>query len=329
MFTRKLGQSNIDVSALGLGCWAIGGPWTVNGEHPAGWGDVDDAESVRAIQYAVDHGINFFDTAANYGAGHSERLLGRALAGRRAQAIIATKFGYRVDEDAKDVTHYGDPRQGEVASHIRRDCEASLRRLDTDIIDLYQFHVGYYHPEKVGPILVVLEDLVAEGKIRYYGWSTDNPEGARVFSQGEHCIAIQHDLTVVRDAPALIQLCEEKNLASINRSPLGRGLLTGKYTQKSTFPKNDLRSRGDFAERWAEPMLDKLDAVREILTSQGRTLAQGALCWIWARSPVTIPIPGFRHVAQLKENIAAMAHGSLEAEEMQKINELLSGLEGV
>ena len=164
MFTRKLGQSNIEVSALGLGCWAIGGPWTVNGQHPAGWGEVDDAESIQAIHYAVDYGVTFFDTAANYGAGHSERILGRALADRRDQVIIATKFGYRVDEAAKDITHYGDPRAGNVASHIRQDCENSLRRLDTDIIDLYQFHVGYYQPEKVGPILDVLENLVAEGK---------------------------------------------------------------------------------------------------------------------------------------------------------------------
>jgi aryl-alcohol dehydrogenase-like predicted oxidoreductase len=329
MFTRNLGKSSIEVSALGLGCWAIGGPWTMNGEHPAGWGEVDDAESVQAIHYALDHGINFFDTAANYGAGHSERILGRALTGRRDQVIIATKFGYRVDEDAKDVTHYGDPRQGNVATHIRQDCENSLRRLDTDVIDLFQFHVGYYLPEKVGQILALLEDLVAEGKIRYYGWSTDNPEGARVFSQGEHCIAIQHDLTVVRDAPALIQLCQEENLASINRSPLGRGLLTGKYTRKSTFPENDIRSRSDFTERWAEPVLDKLDAVRDILTGHDRTLAQGALCWIWARSPVTIPIPGFRNVAQLKENIAALDHGPLDEEDREAIDELLSRSEGV
>ena len=327
MLTRPLGKSNIEVSALGLGCWAIGGPWMVNGRHPAGWGEVNDAESIRAIQYAIDNGINFFDTAANYGAGHSERILGRALAARRDQAVIATKFGYRVDTIAKDITHYGDPRTGDVASHVRQDCEDSLRRLNTDVIDLYQFHVGYYSPEKTGPILEVLEELVEEGKIRAYGWSTDNPEGARQFSQGKHCAAIQHDLTVVVDAPELIRLCQKNNLASINRSPLGRGLLTGKYTRESVFPENDIRSRDDFKDRWIEPVLGSLDAVRTVLTDHGRTLVQGALCWIWGRSPITIPIPGFRNVTQLEENIAALDHGPMDDEEMSAIDALLARAE--
>ncbi len=324
MLTRTLGKSDFRVSGLGLGCWAIGGPWTVGGRHPAGWGEVDDAESIRAIHFALDHGITFFDTAANYGAGHSERILGCALAGRRDQVVIATKFGYRVDEAAKDVTHYGDPREGDVVSHVRQDCEDSLRRLGTDVIDLYFFHVGYYQPEKVGPILEVLEALVEEGKIRWYGWSTDNLEGARAFSKGEHCAAIQHNLTVVRDAPEMVQFCLEKGLASIVRSPLGRGLLTGKYTSESTFADNDIRSREDFKEGWVEPMLGKLAAVHEILTRHGRTLPQGALSWIWARSPAAVPIPGFRNEAQLAENIAALDQGPLPDEDMQAIDDILA-----
>lgn len=323
MLTRKLGRSKIEVSALGLGCWAIGGPWTFDG-HQAGWGDVDDKESIRAIHYALDQGINFFDTAANYGCGHSERVLGHTLAGHRDRVVIATKFGYRVDEETKNVSHYGNPHSGDVASHIRQDCEDSLRRLRIDCIDLYQFHVAYYLPEQTGEIRLTLEDLVAAGKIRFYGWSTDNPEAARVFSEGEHCVAIQHDLTVVKDAPQILQLCEEKKMASINRSPLGRGLLTGKYTSASTFPENDLRSRKNFADRWAKPILGNLNAIREVLTNDGRTLAQGALCWIWARSGCTLPIPGFRNVAQLEENIAALAFGPLSKKELKQIDELLS-----
>jgi aryl-alcohol dehydrogenase-like predicted oxidoreductase len=102
MFKRRLGKSEIEVSALGLGCWAIGGPWTLDG-LPAGWGKVDDGESIRAIHCALDLSVNFFDTAANYGCGHSERILGRAVAGRRDKVIIATKFGYLVDEENKNV----------------------------------------------------------------------------------------------------------------------------------------------------------------------------------------------------------------------------------
>src|SRR5574342_105756 len=102
MFRRRLGRSNLEVSAMGLGCWAMGGRWTYNNE-PAGWGQVDDAESIRAIHYALDAGINFFDTAANYGCGHSERVLGQALAGRRDKVILATKFGYIIDEEKRIV----------------------------------------------------------------------------------------------------------------------------------------------------------------------------------------------------------------------------------
>src|SRR5687768_10298198 len=172
MFTRRLGRSNLEVSALGLGCWAIGGPWDwleADGSTAAvGWGRVDDAESIRAVHQALEAGINFFDTAANYGCGHSERILSRAIAGRREQVILATKFGYVVDEEKKVVTE-----TDEVLPRIRQECEDSLRRLQTDYIDLYQFHVNEYPVEKAAAVRDLLETLVDEGKIRWYGWSTD------------------------------------------------------------------------------------------------------------------------------------------------------------
>jgi aryl-alcohol dehydrogenase-like predicted oxidoreductase len=130
MFTRTLGRSNIEVSALGLGCWAIGGPWSWSDGRAMGWGQVDDAESARAIHKALDLGVSFFDTAANYGAGHSERILGQALAGRRDRVVIATKFGHVVDEETR-VVHDDDV----LLENIRQDCENSLRRLGTDYID--------------------------------------------------------------------------------------------------------------------------------------------------------------------------------------------------
>ena len=139
--TRTLGRSGIKVSALGLGCWAVGGPWTFNG-LPAGWSRVDDAESLRAIHRAFELGATFFDTAANYGAGHSERLLAQAFKGRRDKVVIATKFGYHVDEVTKAVIFYDHKEEeSNVASRLRTDVEASLKRLDTDYIDVYQLHV--------------------------------------------------------------------------------------------------------------------------------------------------------------------------------------------
>jgi aryl-alcohol dehydrogenase-like predicted oxidoreductase len=320
---RKLGRSDIEVSAIGMGCWAIGGPWTIHGNQ-AGWGEVDDNESIRAIHCALDLGVNFFDTAANYGCGHSEQILGRALVGRRDQVVLATKFGYMVDEETKRVEFYDDDLNSDkVVTNLRQDCEASLRRLNTDYIDLYQFHINKYTLSKAPAVRDALEKLVSEGKVRCYGWSTDNPEGARVFAEGEHCVAIQHRLNVAMDAPDMLAVCDEFGLASINRGPLARGVLTGKYTADSKFAQNDLRDGDSFRSGWIIPTLEKLGAIRDILTSNGRTLPQGALAWIWGRNEKTIPIPGIRTSAQARENVAAMQFGPLSQEQMVEIERLI------
>ncbi len=317
-FQRTLGRFGLQVSAMGLGCWAIGGLWYWL-DGPGGWGDIDDNESVRAIHAALNLGINFFDTAANYGTGHSERILGRALKGKRDQAVIATKFGFVVDEAAKRVTL----RTDDHLLHVRDECEDSLRRLNTDVIDVYQLHVWDYPLEKVPAMVDLLESLVSEGKIRYYGWSTDSVEGARLFAEGKHCVAIQHDLNVILDAPEMLALCEELNLASINRSALARGALSGKYTKDTIFPQNDVRTDTWSRDHFFAPTLDQLDAIRDILTSNGRRLVQGALAWIWARSEKTIPIPGFKTVAQVEENAQAMELGPLTPDQMKEIDSLL------
>lgn len=323
MFKRSLGRSNLEVSAMGLGCWAIGGPWDWGRgdiKSPTGWGNVDDEESVRAIHCALDHGINFFDTAANYGTGHSEQILGRALEGKRDQVIIATKFGYDVNEAEKSVASYRD----DPLVHVRADCEASLRRLNTDVIDLYQLHVGNYPIEYVPAMLELLELLVSEGKVRYYGWSTDSVRPAMVFAQGKHCVAIQHDLNVVLDAPLMLKMvCEKMNVASINRSPLAQGALSGKYSKETVFPPNDVRTDPRLRDHFLISTLNQLDKIHELLTSNGRTLVQGALAWIWARSEKTIPIPGFKTVTQVEENAKAMELGPLTPEQMKEINAFL------
>ncbi len=330
MFKRRLGRSNLEVSAMGLGCWAIGGPWTWlepdGSTGPTGWGQVDDAESIRAIHYALDMGINFFDTAANYGCGHSEQILSQALEGRRDKVILATKFGYIVDEENRIVSEAA----GDVVPRIRQECEASLRRLRTDYIDLYQFHRNDYPPESAAEVRDVLETLVAEGKIRWYGWSTDNVEGARVFAQGQHCTAIQHmmnmsyGMPIIQDIYQVLDICDEHDLASINRTCLGMGMLTGKFSRDTAFPENDVRHGWNLqAERPAQ-YLQRAEAVRKMFADAGdpRTMAQIALAWIWTRSDRTIPIPGFKTLAQVKENIQAMEFHLLSNEQMKKIDEI-------
>lgn len=319
MFTRRLGKSGIQVSALGMGCWAIGGPWWWSDGRTMGWSTVNDDESIRAIHAGLDMGVNFFDTAANYGAGHSERILEHALAGRRDKVVIATKFGHIINEETKIV----DDDDDVLLDNIHQDCENSLRRLNTDYIDLYQLHAGNYDPEKAPAVRDVLEELVAEGKIRAYGWSTDYVDRARVFAEGEHCASIQFSLSVFHDNPEMRALCDEFDTGSINKKPLSSGILTGKFTIESTFPEDDFRRMLDFQEERYAKLLWQVDELREVLTSDGRTLAQGALAWIWARSERAIPIPGFKTVAQVEENAGAMEFGPLSQEQMQEVERIL------
>lgn len=321
---RKLGRSGMEISALGMGCWAIGGPFWA-GNEALGWSKVDDNESFKAIDKAIDSGINFFDTADVYGAGHSERILGRALQSRRNDVVIATKFGQTFDESTKQVTGINASPE-----YIHRACEASLERLKTDYIDLYQFHLNDYDAGRAGEVLETLEELVKQGKIRFYGWSTDFPDRAQVFERGEHCTAIQHQENVLDDNVPLLELCQNKNLASINRGPLAMGLLTGKYDQKSRFAADDVRGenspvwmkyfkQGEVSEEW----LEKVSAIREILKSDGRTLVQGAIAWLWKRSNMAIPIPGFKSREQVEENGKAMDFGPLSDEQFHAIETLL------
>jgi aryl-alcohol dehydrogenase-like predicted oxidoreductase len=321
---RKLGRSGIEVSPMGLGCWAIGGPFWA-GETPQGWGEVDDEESIRAIHAGLDLGITLFDTANVYGAGHSERVLARAFAGIRSRVVIATKFNAVFDETTRKVTGSNTSPTG-----IQAACEDSLRRLNTDYIDLYQFHDNDYPPQQALPIRETLEKLVKEGKIRAYGWSTDYPERVEVFAQGPNCTAIQLQLNVLDNNSEVIALCEKYDLAALNRGPLAMGLLTDKYAANTSLAIDDVR--GKKSPEWMKYFEDgkpniewlrKRDAVRQVLTSNGRTLAQGALAWLWARSQKTLPIPGFRTVSQVNENAGAMWFGPLTTVQMHEINEIL------
>jgi aryl-alcohol dehydrogenase-like predicted oxidoreductase len=323
MRARKLGWTDLEVSPLGLGCWAIGGPTQFRGSQ-FGWGQIDEDEAIRAIHAAVDGGITFVDTADIYGTGRSERIVGQALAGRRDRVLVATKFGLTFDEYSGNMT-------GRDASptYIRQACEASLRRLGTDYIDLYQFHVGDYDPAAVDPVLETLDELVAEGKIRYYAWGTE-PEGVRRFVERGHCPAVQFGLNLLTmffpDADQMLSFCDEHDLVAIVNGPLGKGLLTGKFDGATRFPEGDLRrQRGWNVEEGAlAAARDVVERLRDILTSDGRTVAQAALGALWARSERCLPIPGFKTEAQVRENVGALEYGPLSARQMQAIADLVT-----
>lgn len=324
MKKRVLGRSGIAVSPLGLGCWAVGGDFILGGLAD-GWGGIDDAESMRAIRRALELGINFIDTADAYGVGHSEAIIGKAIAGKRNEVVIATKFGFFGNESTKILHGINLTPQ-----YIERACEASLKRLNTDYLDLYQLHVGDIAISEIEPIGNTLDQLVAQGKIRTYGWSTDLVPGARLFAENIHCSAIQFAANVFCDNPKMVDFCDAADLAAITRSPLAMGLLSGKYTADSVLGTADVRGAGHawvpyFANGKPAPeFLKKIDQVKEILTSNGRSLTQGALAWIWGKSGRTIPIPGFKTVKQVEENARAMEFGALSESQMKELERILS-----
>jgi len=323
MNTRKLGKNDLMVSPLGLGCWAIGGPFTMFGQQD-GWGDVDDTESVRAIRRAVDLGVTLFDTADAYGTGHSEEILGKALAGVRQQVVLATKGGFVYDRETRSLTG-----QDWSPAYIRRALEASLTRLGTDYVDLYQLHTGTIPDEAVEPAFDEMERLKAEGKLLSYGWSTYTRDNVEKFAAKTHGTVIQTKANLFSYDADLEQACEQHGFACLNNSPLAMGFLSGKFSQETRFAQNDVRASAfDWTEYFEDgkpkaAFLARMAHVREVLVSDGRTPAQGALAWLWAKSAVNIPIPGFKSVAQAEENARAMQFGPLSEAQLRQIDALL------
>jgi len=318
-----IGKTEIKVSPLGLGCWAIGGNFKLNGK-PDGYGNANDEESIKAVNKAVDMGVTLFDTSDVYGTGHSERILGKALNGRRKDVVIATKFGFTYDENKKEIT-------GENTSpdYIRKACEASLRRLNTDYIDIYQIHTWSVAKEKIHTVIDTLETLVKEGKIRSYGWSSGDIEGIKNIVDDANLSVIQHPMNLLSYNAKILDLCDKHEMTSIANMPLGMGLLTGKYNINSQLPSGEVRGTD---HDWViyfkngkpnEVFLKKMDTVRDILTSNGRSLVQGALAWHWGRHGNNIPIPGFKNIKQVEENARAMEFGPLSKKEIEEIDKLL------
>ena len=307
---RKLGRSGIKVSPLGLGTARMAGLGWHDDLIPQDASEVK-GDAIRQIQAAVDLGVTLFDTAENYGQGLSESILGEALRGCRKGIVIATKFGEDLIPDQEDPWALD-------ASSVERKCEGSLRRLGLECIDLYLLHRRDYPLEQAPEMMGMLEDLVRVGKIRYYGWSTDDVERAKLFAGGEHCIAIEHRLNIINDNQEMLDLCQEQDLASLNRGPLLMGVLTGRWSPETRLEENDPRAQW-FEDREFQKVLALAEEIRPYVTSEGRSYVQGALGWIWARSPLTIPLPGFRDMEQLQLLVDAQQFGPLSQDVMDAI----------
>ncbi|WP_063736649.1 aldo/keto reductase [Streptomyces sp. RTd22] len=301
--TRRLGE--LTVGAQGLGLMGM--------SH--GYGDSDDAQSIATIHRALDLGVTLLDTSDFYGSGHNEELLGRALTGaRREQAVVATKFGF--------ANRLGEPTaiRGDAA-YVREACDASLRRLGVDHIDLYYQH-------RVDPDVPIEEtvgamaELVRAGKVRHLGLSEASAETIRRAHAVHPIAALQSEWSLwTRDLEAeTAPVCRELGIGLVPFSPLGRGFLTGRYTSVENLPETDMRrTQPRFADGNLEQNLAIVDKLNELAEQKGVTAGQLALAWVQHRGHDVVPIPGTRREKYLEENLAAVAI-ELSAEDLAAID---------
>ncbi len=315
MQTRQLGFTDLHLTTVGLGTWAIGGPWQW------GWGPQDDADSVSAIQQALDLGINWIDTAPAYGLGHSEEVVGQAIQGRKDGLIIATKCG-RV---------WDDPSSGQIhgslqAWSIRQEVEESLRRLDIDVIDLFQIH--WPQPdEDIEQAWEEIARLVEVGKIRYAGASNFSVDQLKRVQSIHPVASLQPPFSMIRRdiEHELLPYCAEQNIGVIAYSPMQTGLLTGAFNQErlASLPAEDMRHhQADFQEPAFTAILDLVDQLRPIAEGNGRSLAELAIAWVLSRPGVTAAIVGARRPEQIVQTAPA-ADWQLTPAELVQIEDLL------
>lgn len=307
-----------EVERMGMGCWAIGGPF-YEGEQALGYGATDDKQSIATVHAALEMGLRLFDTAGVYGAGHSERLLGQALKGR-SDTVLISKLGLSFDEQSKQM-HGVDAEPKNVLLAI----EKSLRRLQRDRIDIMLLHLNTLSVAEAAPLFEQMQRAMEAGKIGAYGWSTDFPCSVDVVASQSGFVAVEHAMNVFHDVPAMNQTIAQNELISLIRSPLAMGVLTGKFGPSVKVGADDIRAGKNnrtpyFVDSQVVSDYTKsLDAVRELLQHGGRSVAQGALCWLLAQSARAIPLPGARSVEQVRENAGALAFGPLPPSIMAEI----------
>lgn len=314
MRTRKLGSTDLQLTTVGLGTWAIGGPWQF------GWGPQDDDEAIAAILKALDMGINWIDTAPAYGLGHSEELVGKALEQISEKPIIATKCGILGNEKREKVTCL-------KRESIRKECLESLKRLGIETIDLYQMH----WPDPDEDVEEGWEEMVRlkdEGKVRYIGVSNFTVGHLERVRKIHEVASLQPPYSMLhRECEAeLLAYCAENNIGVVAYSPMQRGLLTGKFSAErlATLDPDDHRKKHrDFQEPQFTATLELAEQLKAIAERQGRTCAQLAISWVLRRPEITAAIVGARSPDQIEETAPA-ADWTLSAEDIEQIETLLA-----
>jgi len=317
MKTRKLGFTELELTTVGLGTWAIGGPWQF------GWGPQDDGEAIAAILKALELGINWIDTAAIYGLGHSEELVGQALKQMGEQPVIATKCGLLWNDKGEKVNCL-------KSESIRTECHASLKRLGLERIDLYQIH--WPEPdEDVEQAWEALAKLQEEGKVRYIGVSNFNVKQIRRAQKIAPVASLQPPYNMLRRQveDELLSYCARNDIGVIVYSPMQRGLLTGKFSHerlKNLAPDDHRLKCFEFQDPQFSHILEFVEQLKPIAERHGKTLAQLAISWTLRRSEVTAAIVGARRPEQIAETYTA-SDWELGQDDIDEIEELLSSLQ--
>jgi len=307
---RRLGKSGFQVTEIGIGLWAIGG---------SEWGTVDDKNSLDTIEAALQAGITFFDTADVYGLGHSEKLLGQSMQGRREDFFVATKIGW-IGFDSDNFRSAYDSTEKLIAG-----VEENLMRLDTDYIDLLQCHIHLPEPN-LKYFLDGFQHLQDSGKIKSYGVSSSHIDFIKQFNVDGGTAALQIDYSILNRTAEeeIFPYCLENDIGVIVRGPLAMGILTGKFNLESRFPE------GDFRRNWHEKPeensiyiddLGKVDQLREVVGEQ--SLAQMALQFVLSHPAVTTVIPGAKTVQQLEQNVAVGHMPTLGREILDQIDAIV------
>ncbi|MGC8971653.1 MAG: aldo/keto reductase [bacterium] len=311
---RRLGWTDLELSVIGFGTWALGG-----GGWRYSWGPQDDEDSIRAIWRAIDLGVNWIDTAAIYGLGHSEEIVGKAIKGLSQKPIIATKCGRVYDEDGNI---YGNLTR----ESIRKEVEASLRRLQVNVIDLYQIH--WPDPEEyIEEAWATMADLVKEGKVRYIGVSNFNVSQMERISKIHPIASLQPPYSMFRRdiEKEILPYCKKNNIGVVVYSPMQKGLLTGKYNAETVaqLPPDDHR-RNDpmFKEPQLSINIEFIEKIKGLAEKYGRTSAQLAIAWVLRRPEITSAIVGIRHPSQIEEIVPA-SDWNLSEEDIKLIDEWL------
>jgi aryl-alcohol dehydrogenase-like predicted oxidoreductase len=311
MQKRKLGKSNLEVSAIGLGCMGLS-----SGYGPA----VDKQEGIKLIRAAVERGVTFFDTAEAYGPFKNEELVGEALAPYRHQVVIATKFGFKID-----------PKTGALngvdsrPEHIREVAEASLQRLQTDVIDLFYQH--RVDPNvSIEDVAGTVKDLIQQGKVKHFGLSEAGVQTIRRAHAVQPVAALQSEYSLWWREPEkeVLPALEELGIGFVPFSPLGRGFLTGKIDENTTFDSTDFRNKVPrFTPEARKANQAVVDLLSKVAERKKATPAQVALAWLLAQRPWIVPIPGTTKLHRLEENIRA-ADIELTPDDLRQIDSAAS-----